>query len=491
MSIAQNFVRIQLKMSKVRVRIAPSPTGYPHVGTAWQALFNWAFSRRFGGEFIIRIEDTDRKRLVAGAEDKLFEAIDWLGLTEDESPRKDGPYAPYRQSERLDLYKKYAQELVDKDKAYFCFCSEERLGKLRKTQLADKKIPKYDRHCLKLSKKEIEEKIKNGESYVIRLKVPANQKIIVDDLLRGKVIFDSNIIDDQVLVKSDGFPTYHLAVVVDDYLMKITHIIRGEEWLSSAPKHILLYRAFGWSIPIMVHTSVLRNPDKSKLSKRQGHTNISWYKENGFLKEALLNFLALLGWSHPQGKEVFGLEEFTRLIDLKDLSPIGPVFDLQKLEWLNGLYIRGKSDEEFLKLIKEYTKYSIDKANYQIILPLLKERVKKLSEVDQWLKFLFEKIDYNKDLLFKKGADKDLLKKQFTLILDKLSAINEWKIETIGENLRNIIVQNNWKPAQFFMALRVVISGSQVSLPLFESMEVLGKDESLERIRQVFNFLNE
>ncbi len=478
-------------MSMVRVRIAPSPTGYPHVGTAWQTLFNWAFSRRFGGKFIIRIEDTDRKRLIVDAEDKLFEAIDWLGLVEDESPRKGGPYAPYRQSERLDLYKKYAQELVDKGKAYFCFCSEERLEKLRKEQLKNKKLPKYDRCCLKLTKQEISEKIKNGEPHVIRLKIPENQKVVVNDLIRGKVVFDSNLIDDQVILKSDGFPTYHLAVVVDDYLMKISHIVRGEEWLSSAPKHVLIYQSFGWPIPEMIHTSILRNPDKSKLSKRQGHTSIIWYKENGFLKEALLNFLALLGWSHPKEKEIFSLEEFIKLVNLKDLSPIGPVFDLQKLEWLNGHYIRQKNNEEFLKLIKEYTKYPIDKINYQIILPLLQERVKKLSEVDNWLKFLFEKVNYDKNLLFKKQADSNLLKKQFTLMLDKLSGVNDWKTETIGEILKNIVVQNNWKPAQFFMVLRVVISGSQVSLPLFESMEVIGKDECLKRIKTGFKFLNE
>ncbi|MCL5676265.1 MAG: glutamate--tRNA ligase, partial [Patescibacteria group bacterium] len=274
-------------MKTVRTRIAPSPTGYPHIGTIYQALFDYAYAKKFGGRFIVRIEDTDRNRLVEDAENKIFSGLDWFGLIENESARKGGKFAPYRQSQRLNIYKKYAEELVQKGNAYYCFCSKERLEEIRQLMQKAGKPPMYDKHCRNLPKEEIEANLKKKNPFVIRLKVPENKTIVVKDEIRGEISFDSNTIDDQVILKADGFPTYHLAVVVDDHLMEISHVVRGEEWLSSAPKHFLLYDFFGWEKPLFFHTPIIRNPDKSKFSKRQGHTNIDWYKEQGYLPEAI------------------------------------------------------------------------------------------------------------------------------------------------------------------------------------------------------------
>jgi glutamyl-tRNA synthetase len=473
-------------MKNVRVRIAPSPTGYPHVGTAWQGLFNWGFAKRFNGKFIIRIEDTDQERLVEDAEEKLYEALDWLGLEEDESPRKGGPFEPYTQSERLALYRKHAEQLVDQGDAYYCFCSQERLNKLREQQKLQGKLPKYDQHCRNLPEEEVKKKLKEGEEYVIRMKIPDNETIVVNDLIRGKVKFESKILDDQVLLKSDGYPTYHLAVVVDDHLMKISHIVRGEEWLSSAPKHVLLYRYFDWEMPKVVHTPILRNPDKSKLSKRQGHTNIVWFQEQGFLPQAMLNFLAILGWSHPQEKEFFSMDEFTAHVHLKDLSPVGPVFNLDKLDWLNGKYIRKMDQEDFNHAVEEYSDLPIQKIDKDLIFPLLQERIKRLANVDDWLEFLFKDIEYDEEELLKNGGNAGLVKEQFKKIVQELEKIEDWKTKQIGEVLRKIVVdREDWDTGQYFMALRVAITGSSISLPLFESIEELGKQKTLDRLREV------
>ncbi len=367
----------------VRTRIAPSPTGFPHIGTIYQALFNYSWAGKNKGKFIVRIEDTDQARFVEGAEDKIFEAIDWFGLAEDESPRKGGEFAPYRQSERLDIYKKYSQELIEKNGAYYCFCTKERLDALRSAQSAGRQPTMYDGHCRNLSKEEAEAKL--SEPHVLRLRIP-QKTITVRDEIRGGVEFDPSLIEDTILVKSDGFPTYHFAVVVDDHLMKITHVIRGEEWLSSLPKHIVLYEYFGWEKPLFYHTPVLRNPDKLKLGKRHGHANVDWYREEGFLPEAILNFLALMGWSHPRQIEDFDLQEFISLFDPKDLKPVGPIFDLTKLEWLNGSWIRKLSAGDIKKRLQEFYKSDkefssvFDSKHIDLLIGLAQSRMKKLSE---------------------------------------------------------------------------------------------------------------
>ena len=312
----------------VRTRIAPSPTGEDiHIGNLYTALINWAWAKKHKGKFIIRIEDTDQERLVKGSEEKILQTIKEYGLNYDESTDIGGQYGSYRQSERLSVYKKYADELIKKKAAYYCTCTKERLAELRAAQQKQKQIPKYDKHCL-TKQKEVKEEIKKGKSYVVRLNVPNNREIKFNDLIRGEIKIMSDNLDDQVLMKSDGFPTYHLAVVVDDYLMKISHIIRAEEWLSSTPKHILLFEAFGWDLPIFAHVPILRNPDRSKLSKRKNPVWASWYLKQGYLPEAVLNYLALMGWSHPEQKEIFSLDEFVKVFDLKDIKSSGPAFDI-------------------------------------------------------------------------------------------------------------------------------------------------------------------
>src|SRR3989339_472801 len=317
---------------KIRTRIAPSPTGKDvHVGSVATALMNFAWAKKHNGQFIVRIEDTDQSRLVLGGEKKMLETLESIGLHADESPIMGGPFAPYRQSERLSIYKKFAQDLILTNKAYYCICTPERLGEMRQKQQSLKQMPKYDRHCL-THQKEVIQKIEKGVPHVIRLLMP--EKIITfHDLIRGDITIDTNNLDDQVLLKSDGYPTYHLGVVVDDHLMQITHIIRGEEWLSSTPKHVLIYEAFDWELPIFAHLPVIRNKDHSKMSKRKNDVSILSHRDKGYLPEAINNFLALMGWSHPEKKEIFGLDEFLKLFTLERITLTAPVYDIEKLNW--------------------------------------------------------------------------------------------------------------------------------------------------------------
>lgn len=458
----------------VRTRIAPSPTGEDlHLGNLYTALINWAYAKKNQGKFIIRIEDTDRKRLVPGAEQKILTSLKNFGLSADESPERGGPYGPYRQSERLNIYKKYAQELVKKGVAYYCYCPQDRLKKIREEQIKHHKIPKYDRYCLKKYGHSTSPKF---SQYVVRLKIPDHQKIIVDDLIRGKVQFNSNDLDDQVLLKSDGYPTYHLAVVIDDYLMKITHVIRAEEWLSSTPKHILLYQAFNWRGPIFCHLPILRNPDRSKLSKRKNPVWASWYLEQGFLPEAILNYLSLMGWSHPQGKEIFSLDEFIKVFELKNIKVVGPAFDPVKLEWMNGEYLRKLKVKSLKSKILEYfDKYHNKKLPENLVektIPLIKERLKKLSDYWFYCQFFFERLTYKeiKNIPYLKN------------IYQELKQISNWKQEVIGQQMVNLAKKLGIKTGEFFMTLRLAITGKKISPPLNESMEILGKEECLKRL---------
>jgi glutamyl-tRNA synthetase len=462
----------------VRTRVAPSPTGYPHIGTIYQALFDFAWARRNNGSFLVRIEDTDRERLVELAEQKIFEALDWFNLTEDESPRKGGKYAPYRQSERLGVYKKYADALIQKGGAYYCFCTKERLEALRGVQQAEKKPVIYDKRCLSLAADEVSENLKT-KTYVIRLKVLENTQIKVKDEIRGEITFDSNLIEDAVLIKSDGFPTYHFAVVIDDHLMEITHVVRGEEWLPSLPKHIVLYDYFDWNKPLFYHTPTLRNPDKSKLSKRHGHTQVQWYKDEGFLPEAILNFLALLGWTHPQEKEEFPLEEFIRFFDLKDLRPVAPIFDITKLEWLNGVYIRKmptgalksvlaefyKDDKEFVQVFKS--------AHIDLLVGLAQTRMKTLKD----FKNLAQATSSTRELTLE---EKEVARK-LSLELSRIEH-RDWMEDKILVALRSFRTQEN-------VSMRLIyflITGRQQGLPLIETMvRIDGREEVLKKLRKI------
>ncbi|QQG44455.1 MAG: glutamate--tRNA ligase [Candidatus Roizmanbacteria bacterium] len=464
----------------VRTRIAPSPTGHDiHIGNLYTALINWTYARKHNGQFIIRVEDTDRERLVEGAEARILSTFKAFGLDYDEGPDLGGLYAPYRQSDRLKIYHKHAKELVEKGHAYYCFCKKERLDEIRKKQISEKKIPRYDRYCLN-NIKIPQELIDKGEKYVIRLKVPENRTIIFNDVIRGEIKFESNNIDDQILIKSDGYPTYHMAVVIDDYLMSITHVIRAEEWIPSTPKHILLYEAFGWPFPIYAHLPILRNPDKSKLSKRKNPVFASWYLEQGFLPKAMLNFLALMGWSHPEQKEIFDLNEFKEKFELEDMQPVGPAFDIVKLEWMNGEYIRRTPNDELRTLIyefylKEYPEDLITKT-----VPLIKERIKKLSDYLPLCEFFFKEPEVD---LSGVGTGRDLSLPQ--KIHDELEKIEDWKADVIGEKMQELAKRENVKAGDFFMTLRVAITGKKISPPLNESMEILGKEKCLERLSKI------
>lgn len=461
----------------VRTRIAPSPTGYPHIGTIYQAFFDYAFAHKYNGQFLVRIEDTDRDRFVPDAEEKLFAALDWFGLIEDESPRKGGKYAPYRQSERLKIYKTYAGKLIANDSAYYCFCTRERLEEMRKKQQQEKKLVMYDKHCRTVPSDEAKRRIEKNESHVVRMKVPQNLQLTYKDEIRGEITVDSNTIDDQVIVKSDGFPTYHLAVVVDDHVMEITHVLRGSEWLSSTPKHFLLYEYFKWKKPLFFHTPLLSNPDHSKLSKRHGHTNVRWYKENGFLPEAILNFLALLGWSHPQGKEIFSLDEFIKLVELKDLKPVSPVFDLTKLLWMNQQYIQSMDQDELLKRLKEYnSKYAKeDDGVLRKLLSLAKTRMNTLKIFDDLSSHVFTE----PVIVIREEREKEIAKD----LIRQLAKIAIWNKDGIFSACKSVMTSYSVKmPVLYYL-----LTGKETGLPLPETLEILGKDRTVKRLKTLLS----
>jgi len=459
--------------------MAPSPTGADvHVGSIATALMNFAWAKKNKGQFVIRVEDTDRARLVSGGEEKMLKTFENIGLVADESPIVGGPHTPYRQSERLGIYKKYAEELVKKGKAYYCICSPERLAKMREEQQKNKQIPKYDRLCLN-NQEEVKTKIKEEKiPYVIRLRIP-DEIIEFSDLIRGKITVSGKDIDDQVILKSDGYPTYHLGVVVDDHLMEITHVIRGEEWLPSTPKHVILYRSFGWHLPVFVHVSLLRNPDKSKLSKRKNPVWTSWYLDQGIYPQALLNYLSLMGWSHPEGREIFSLDEYVKVFDIKDIQKTAPVFDPIKLEWMNGMYIRESQNSKLKTQILDFYKNKSIMLNEQVVektIPLIKERIKKLSDYLPLCDFLFNWPQYTGAVY--RGQDKQII----TAIIKSMERIQPWEADIIGKKMEETAKKLGIKNSHFFMVLRVVMSGKKITPPLNESMEILGKEECLKRI---------
>lgn len=465
-------------MNTVRTRIAPSPTGQDlHIGNAYTALINYVFAVSHGGQFLIRIEDTDRTRFVEGSEQRILESLKWLGITHAEGPDVGGPFAPYRQSERLELYKKYAEELVDTGHAYYCFCTADRLSKMRKDQEANHQPPMYDETCKTLESHEARERMKRDEPYVIRLNVPDEGVTTFHDEIRGDISFENKLIDDQVLLKSDGFPTYHLGVVVDDHLMEISHIIRGEEWISSTPKHILLYQFFGWMPPVFAHMPLLRNPDKSKLSKRKNPVWVGDYKAKGFLPEAILNYLATMAWAHPEGKEIFSVEEMVRVLDVKSIQTTAPIFDVEKLRWMNGEYLRQKSDSELKKLLYQHvTMLTREYAPLVMkVLPLVKERMKTLNEFWSLAGFFFERPKE-----FEKPVKKEILE-----IGKQGLESSDWKHDTMEKAIRDASEKANLKARDVFMELRVAVTGKTVGPPLLESLEILGKEETLARLVSV------
>lgn len=468
----------------IRTRMAPSPTGEMHIGTLRTGLYAYAMAKQAGGQFIIRIEDTDQKRLVAGSDTRLLQTYKDFGVLYDEGPDIGGPYGPYVQTQRLDIYKKYIQELLDKGHAYHCFCTQETLDEMREVQKAAKKLPKYDRRCLKLTPQEIKTKIESGEKFVIRMKIPVNETITFTDIIRGPIKFNTNEIDDQVLVKSNGIPTYHLAVVIDDHLMEISHIVRAEEWISSTPKHILLYRYFGWEVPQIAHLTVLLDPSHpGKMSKRYGAVFAQQFLDDGYLPEALLNFLMLLGWNPGTEQEIFSLDEFVKEFSVAHLHKKAAIFDRKKLDYFNGLYIRKLSDEKFGEYFKMFLP-SISDDQIKILTPVLKERIVKFADLKESLKFLFEDIEYDKELLLKKGTDPKLALEILSKTKEILSKLSTFDFTTLQTSLMELISLNSWNMGEYFMVFRVAICGSAFTPPVVECLPALGQQNTIRKIEK-------
>lgn len=472
----------------VRTRIAPSPTGDPHVGTAYIALFNYCFARQHGGQFILRIEDTDQVRSTRKSEDDILAALKWLQLEWDEGPDCGGPHGPYRQSERSEIYREHVQHLLDKGHAFHCFCTAERLDAVRKVQMENKQQPGYDGHCMSLSSDEVADKIAAGEPYVIRMKVPREGKCVIKDLLREDVEIEWNQVDMQVLMKSDGLPTYHLANVVDDHLMQITHVIRGEEWINSAPKHLLLYQYFGWEAPVLCHMPLLRNADKSKLSKRKNPTSIGYYQKMGYLPEAVINYLGMMGWSMPDGSEKFTVQEMVANFDINRVSLGGPVFDTQKLDWLNGRYLRESvSDEEFLQ---RYAAWALNPETLRQIVPLIKPRVERFSDVVPLAGFFLSGMptitpeSFTHKVL---GSEDQLKILQF--VAWRLDEIKDWQRDVIEQQMVELANALQIKIRDFLYPLFIAIAGTAVSTSVIDSIAILGLDLSRARVRHAMQVL--
>jgi len=474
-------------LSGIRVRFAPSPTGYLHVGGLRTALYNYLFTRKNNGTFILRIEDTDQTRYVEGAEENLINALKWAGLTYDEGPDVGGPKGPYRQSERIRIYQQYAKQLLDEGKAYYAFDTAEELDEMRKSREKLRIPPKYDRRALKLKPEEVKAKLDAGVPAVIRLKVPESTTVAFDDIVRGRVEFSSDQIDDQVLLKSDGFPTYHLANVVDDHLMEISHVIRGEEWLSSTPKHVLLYQYYGWEIPQFAHLPLLLNPDKSKLSKRQGDVAVEDYRAKGYLPEALVNFVALLGWNPGDERELFSLDELVKEFSLERLGKSGAVFNIEKLDWMNFEHLRKKSDAEVLRMLKEHLAQTalankhFDDEYLLSVIGAMRERVTFVKDFVEKSPYFFESPkQYDPEIVKKRW--KQETPEQLKSVISEFSQLENPQKADYEAALHRTAETLKTKNSELIHPLRLAVSGMGAGPGLYDILFILGKDETIRRI---------
>jgi glutamyl-tRNA synthetase len=476
----------------VRVRFAPSPTGRPHVGNVRTAMFNWLLARHTGGKFILRIEDTDVARKVKGALEAILDGLKWLGLDWDEGPGVGGDYGPYFQSQRLSLYRAAAERLVAQGDAYYCYCSPECLGEMRAEQTRRKQSSGYDRRCRDLGPEERVQREKEGITPVVRFKVPIEGQTQFNDLIWGEVVFENGTIDDFVLLKSDGYPTYHLANVVDDSAMKISHVIRAEEWISSTPRHILLYRALALEPPQFVHHPMILGPDRAKLSKRHGAVSILEYREQGYLPEAMFNFLSLIGWSLDDKTEIMSRQELVENFSLERIGKTGAVFNHEKLYWMNGVYLRELSHEDLLRKIMPFLesglpkeiKRPISKAYVSLFLPLIRERINTLAEAAKYADFFFlDKLEYDASLLMGKKMSAATTLRALKAAQEKLSSLESFNHDLLEGTLRSLAEELRLKAGQLFNPLRVAITGRTAAPPLFETMVVLGKERCLKRIR--------
>ena len=483
----------------VRVRYAPSPTGDPHIGNIRSALFNWLYARHTGGTFIVRIEDTDRARMVEGSVETILDALRWLGLDWDEGPGSQTPYGPYVQSERLALYKEHANWLVAEGKAYNCYCTPERLDAVRKERQKAHLPTGYDRRCLDQdeAKKAQEE---NPNPPVVRFRMPTEGNVTVHDFVRGEVTFDVSLLDDFVLLKSDGYPTYHLANVVDDHLMEISHVMRAEEWLPSAPRHLLLYDAFGYEMPELVHLPLILGPDRSKLSKRHGAASVLEFREMGYLPDALVNFLALLGWSLDEASEVFTKDDLVRHFTPERIVASPAVFNIEKLDWFNGLYIRGMADEALADALIPWLEDEehglpasarpVSREYLATIVPLERERLKRLADAPEMLSFFFEeRLTYDTAQLVPKGLDSDGARSALGEALATAKSTDNWSVAALETAYRALAERLGVMTGQLFGAMRVAVTGRTAAPPLFDTLAVLGKERSVSRLRAALDVL--
>jgi glutamyl-tRNA synthetase len=482
--------RLAMSEAMVRVRFAPSPTGYPHLGNIRTALFNWVFARHNSGVFILRIEDTDVTRLVEGATDVILDSLRWLGLDWDEGP--------YFQSQRLEYYRETTDGLLKRGLAYRCYCSPQRLDSMRQEQMKRKQPPGYDRYCRNLTSKECVDKESSGIVPVVRFKSPLEGQTSFNDLLRGQIVFENSTLDDFVLLKSDGYPTYHLANIVDDHLMEISHVLRADEWLSSTPRHVLLYQALGWQPPQFAHLPMILGPDRSKLSKRHGATAITEYREQGYLPESMFNFLVLLGWALDDKTELLTREEIIKHFSLERISRTAAVFNKDKLDWMNGVYIRGLSPEEFVQRAIPFLERDLpaeisrplDVGYIRQFMPLAQERARTLAEVPQLSDFFFiDELEYDTGLLLSK-IDKAEAIKGLQASVVAMNSLKDWSTASLEAVFRPLAEELKLKTSVFFGLLRVAVTGRTAAPPLFQTMEVLGKKRCLKRLRAALDKLS-
>jgi glutamyl-tRNA synthetase len=478
----------------LRVRFAPSPTGYLHIGGLRTALYNYLLARHNSGKFILRIEDTDRKRFVEGAVESLINTLSWIGLDYDEGPVKDKGFGPYQQSERLSIYKENIEKLLSEGKAYYCFCTQERLKEVRDKFQQKGMQPMYDKHCLHLSEQEVKENLEKDVPYVVRLNVEPGKQIILNDVIRGDVVFNSDIVDDQILIKSDGYPTYHLANVVDDHLMKITHVIRGEEWLSSTPKHILLYEYFGWEKPVFAHLPLLLNPDKSKLSKRQGDVAVEDYRSKGYLKEAIINFVALLGWNFADDKEFYEMDELIDKFSLDGVNKAGAVFNLEKLNWLNAEHLRKKSIDELVSLLREelkQTKYKSAEYSDEFlgsVIGVMKERVSFIKEIPEKGFYFFEDPESYDEGTVKKRWKPDSAE-HLKILVEEFSKLSNPSKEDFENTLRSTSENLGIGTGKLIHPVRLAVSGVGGGPGVFDILYIIGKEKTINRLNKAIEKL--
>jgi glutamyl-tRNA synthetase len=464
----------------VRVRFAPSPTGELHIGSVRTNLYNHLFAKQTGGTLILRIEDTDQERFDARALPSIYDGLHWLGITWGEGPREGGPHAPYVQSERLPLYQGHAADLIAMDAAYFCFCSPERLAQMRAAQAARREITRYDRLCRRIDPKEAADRAQR-ESHTVRLKVPDEGTVSIDDLVHGHVEWPLATLDDQVLLKSDGFPTYHLAVVIDDHVMGITHIFRGEEWLPSVPKHLLIFRAFGWDVPPMGHVPLVLGQDSKKLSKRHGATRVTEFREQGFLPEGLVNYLALIGWQPGTEEEVFSMDDLIARWRIEQVQKAGGKWDYARLSWFSGVWIRRLPDDELLARLDPFLPAEWDRRVIRATVPHIKERMERLTQAKDLIAFLFSDdlpTDPARYLPKKRAASetRDVLER----LRSELEAARPFDAPTIEAALKRVGADAGWKDVN--MAARLAVTGTNVGFGVYESIALLGRDRSLARL---------